>query len=183
MKTRSVKSAAFFCAVIAAYPLVFYALRAGAVMVSRSYRIAMSQQITAGSGEPVTGGAYSMLGAVGQNSGTILSSARFSVDTGLLNSFPSPQLNLDTAHAYPNPFSRKKGHVSIVFSRLTLKATIQIYTVSGELVRTIYKDSNQDSLGWDVKGENGQTLAGGLYLYVVESSGVPRKTGKLAIIQ
>lgn len=169
-----------------AYPAVFlsfFVIFAGALMVSKSYRIAMIQQTTSGGGILLTGGGYRMLGTAGQLTSASLQSANYTLGTGIINLSRPPQADLSTAHAFPNPYKAPihRNH-GIRFTRLTLKATIRIYTISGELVRTLYKGDNTDELDWNVRGENGQKLASGLYFYFIKS-GNSIKKGKLVIIQ
>lgn len=152
-------------------------------MISRNYRIAMSQQTTSGGGILLTGGGYRMLGTAGQIGTTSLRSANYTIGTGILNSWLPAQIDLSAAHAYPNPYKASiHRNKDIIFTKLTLKATIRIYTVSGELVRTLYKNDNIDKLGWNVRGENGQKLASGLYFYFIKSENSIKK-GKLVIIR
>ncbi|MFH1859824.1 MAG: T9SS type A sorting domain-containing protein [bacterium] len=56
-------------------------------------------------------------------------------------------------------------------------SVIRIYTLAGELVATINKDT------WDAKNDDGKAVASGVYFYVVEDGGNVRKTGKLAVIR
>jgi hypothetical protein len=70
----------------------------------------------------------------------------------------------------------------VTFAALTLRATITVFTVSGEKVKTLQKDSNIDSMGWDLRNEAGQRVASGLYLYVVTAPGSSKK-GKLVLVR
>lgn len=117
------------------------------------------------------------MGLLGIKSGT------FSSNPGIVNSWRPPQDNVNTAHVYPNPCNFKNGCNGVSFTRLTLKCEIKIYTVSGEEVKTIYKNSNLDTEAWDLKNKNGQTAASGLYIFFVKGSDGSTKTGKILIIR
>ena len=73
---------------------------------------------------------------------------------------------------------------NITFTNLTSKATIRVYTISGELVKTLDKNDGANDLVWTpVANESGEGLASGVYLYCAESAGGPSKAGKLMVIK
>ncbi|GAB4314261.1 MAG: hypothetical protein Kow0074_01150 [Candidatus Zixiibacteriota bacterium] len=96
---------------------------------------------------------------------------------------------LDDVHPVPNPYfhatdlemnasSRQIEFVGLPATDVTL----EIYTLAGELIRTLTKDDIQAStLTWDVKTENGLPPASGIYIYRVVAPGVGSKVGKLAV--
>lgn len=92
--------------------------------------------------------------------------------------------DLSRAHAYPVPFdpNRNAVHTKIYFTNLSTTATIKIYTVAGELVKTLQETDGDGQTTWDAKNERGEAVASDVYLYVIESSS-QRKTGKLVVIR
>jgi hypothetical protein len=74
---------------------------------------------------------------------------------------------------YPNPFTTKtKFFIEHNQCCITLKAVIQIYTVSGKLVKSINQTINNegfrfDGIEWDGKDDFGDKLARGVYIYRV----------------
>ncbi|NMB82849.1 MAG: hypothetical protein GYA14_13640, partial [Ignavibacteria bacterium] len=60
-----------------------------------------------------------------------------------------------------------------------------IYTITGALVKTLYKDSGtQDgSISWNLVSEDGMDIAYGLYIYHVDAPGVGEYIGKFAVIK
>ncbi len=86
--------------------------------------------------------------------------------------------DLSRAYAYPVPFVPAKGHTRIKFTGLSPQCVIKIYTVAGELVKTI-EESDGDGFNdsWDGGG-----VASGTYLYIV-SNGAQKKTGQLVIVK
>ncbi len=129
-----------------------------------------------------TGGAYSLLGGTGHLGYGTIGNARYSINWGTINVLRPAQDNVDTSHAYPNPCNLRKGCDKVIFTRLTSKATLRVYTVSGELVRTIRKNDNSDSQEWDLKNENGRQVSSGLYIYFNQGGGTSKK-GKLVIVR
>ncbi len=155
---------------------------APALMSSSIFRILVSEQTSVGNSMPKTGGGYSLLGSTGQMGGSSLSGGRYNVTWGVVNSWRPPQADVSNAHAYPNPCKASLGCTGVTFTRLTLRATIHIFTVSGEKVATVEKNNNIDSVGWDLRNSAGAKVASGLYLYVVKGEGSSRK-GKLVVVR
>lgn len=170
-------------------PLLLAALAAGglynytsALMVGGAHRLFISEQTTVGNSMPKTGGAYSLLGSTTQLGHGALSGGRYTVTSGVVNSWRPPQADMDTAHVYPNPCMSSRGCTGVTFTRLTLRATINIFTISGEKVITVEKNNNIDSVGWDLRNEAGSKVASGLYLYVIKGEGSTKK-GKIVVVR
>ena len=161
---------------------LFFYKGAEAILTSSKYRILEHEQTSIGNTSSKTGGAYSLLGSSGQLGFGTIGSARYSLNWGVVNSWPSAQDNVNTSHVYPNPCNLGKGCTGVTFTRLTAKATLHIYTISGELVRTIEKNSNIDSQGWDLKNQSGRQVASGLYIYYNQGGGTSKK-GRLVIVR
>ncbi len=80
----------------------------------------------------------------------------------------------------------------IEFRKLPESATIKIYSLSGDLIKTLEHGPDEygnkfGSISWDQRSESGLLVAPGLYLYVVKSS-TPgfegwKNTGKFMIIR
>jgi hypothetical protein len=88
--------------------------------------------------------------------------------------------DLSRAYAYPVPFRPNAGlgHSRIKFTGLSPQCVIKIYTVTGELVKSI-EESDGDGFNdtWDASD-----VASGTYLYVIDNA-TERKTGQLVIIK
>jgi M6 family metalloprotease-like protein len=103
---------------------------------------------------------------------------------------------------YPNPagkgypHSSGEGHTTIQFqlNRVAQDWSINIYTLSGDLVRKInkdqihYKSLREDDFRfvyeyiWDLTNENGKHVAPGVYLYMIRADG-ESKSGKMVVIR
>ncbi|MCD4812338.1 T9SS type A sorting domain-containing protein [bacterium] len=91
--------------------------------------------------------------------------------------------DLDSVVVYPNPYRLDiKPEKEISFDRMPMEAEIRVYTITGSLVKTLYKNSNLRWIRWDLKNEQGWHVASGVYIYIITSNGQERK-GKIAIIQ
>lgn len=84
-----------------------------------------------------------------------------------------PTTNLETVAVVPNPY---RGHEAwdqpdsheVHFIHLPVDAQIQIYTLSGGLVRELHhSDTVRDFERWDLKNGHGQDVSSGIYMYRV----------------
>ncbi|MBN1893716.1 hypothetical protein JW906_04450 [bacterium] len=100
---------------------------------------------------------------------------------------PNPYVEGDPDRSFGEPNPRK-----IDFRKLPERATIKIFSVSGDLIKTIGHGPDAygnlfGSVSWDQRSEAGLLVAPGLYLYVVESDAENSKgmkwSGKLMIIR
>ena len=94
---------------------------------------------------------------------------------------------LDEIYVVPNPFKVESVFNSgeIMFDNLPNNCLISIYTITGELVKNLEHESVTEGFKmWDLKNENGDILAPGLYIFVVEAgSGLDPRIGKFVIIK
>jgi len=51
------------------------------------------------------------------------------------------------------------------------RCTISIYTIAGDLVRTLEHASTDDSEDWDLINGDGSAVSSGMYLYYILASG------------
>lgn len=103
--------------------------------------------------------------------------------SGLSNcavNFSGPPINLENAHSFPNPWRKNTGGL-ITISRLTENARVNIYTLTGELVKEL-KEQN-GVVFWDAKNEDGQNVASGVYIFYAWDEQGHKKTGKVAIFK
>jgi len=102
--------------------------------------------------------------------------------------FPNP-----AGHGYPHP--KGEGYTTLQFQlgRPATDPQINIYTLSGDLVRKIDKNEltlNTDrstddkwvyEFDWDLKNGNGQHVAPGVYIYLVRADGQSKSTKAVVI--
>jgi hypothetical protein len=82
-------------------------------------------------------------------------------------------------------FTTGRGDRKIEFIHLPARCTIRIFTVAGQLVKTLYKESSaaDGSLPWDLISDDGMDIAYGLYVYHVDAPGIGDHVGKFAVIK
>lgn len=97
--------------------------------------------------------------------------------------------DIDGVTVVPNPFYRSSGFQLvgdsklIQFVNLAEKCTIRIYTVRGDLVKTIDHDDPSSGIAfWNQISDYGQYVKSGMYFYHVMNDRGDIKKGKFAII-
>lgn len=106
----------------------------------------------------------------------------------------SADYSTQEAYAYPVPF-RPRGpnagtgpgqtgteESGITFVNLPSEAKIKVFNVRGELVWNGEDDAGDGRYVWNVRNNDGATVASGVYFYLVQSA-QDSKTGKLVIIR
>ena len=102
---------------------------------------------------------------------------------GVYSLMATPAYDLSEAFAFPNPYKPSAGHTSITFTNLSATCTIKIFTLTGDLVKTINVNDGTGQAVWsNVRNEAGEGVASGLYLYVIQNE-QNVKRGKLVIIK
>ncbi len=98
--------------------------------------------------------------------------------------------NLDEVFVVPNPFVIQSGFGGAVgaeerigFYGLPARATIRIFTYSGQLVETIEHDDPVYSTAWFQVTRNDQQVASGIYLYVITTPNGEQASGKFIVIK
>jgi ligand-binding sensor domain-containing protein len=90
----------------------------------------------------------------------------------------APAEELSDVVPFPNPFIIDEGSEILTFDRLPYEATVRIFTVAGELVREIKSGSQ-----WNGRGEGGELVASGIYLFHVQGASGKSAVGKIAVIR
>lgn len=90
---------------------------------------------------------------------------------------------------FPNPVNFSKAvRGTLKFDKLTALPTIRIYTVSGELVRSIApgtstNDGTTGKAEWDGKNEQGESVAQGLYFFLLTDPQNNKVSGKVVVVK
>ena len=89
----------------------------------------------------------------------------------------------------PNPFYRSSGFElagdtkAIQFVNLSQDCTIRIFSVRGDLVKSLqHLSDNSGTAFWNQISDNGQYVKSGMYFYHIEDVGGSQTTGKFAIV-
>ncbi|MFC1481802.1 hypothetical protein ACFL6E_06115 [Candidatus Neomarinimicrobiota bacterium] len=96
---------------------------------------------------------------------------------------------LGKVYAVPNPFIEKSGFTGdgaegrIGFYGLTAACTIRIYSYAGQLVQTIEHNDPVYTTAWLQVTRNAQSIASGVYFFVVTTPAGEQATGKFIVIK
>ena len=105
---------------------------------------------------------------------------------------------LDKIKVVPNPYvvthageqrllssqTSGRGEREVRFTYIPPGSKISIFTVRGELVRTLYAENLfVGDVYWNLRSEENIDVAYGVYVYVVEAPNIGTKIGKLALIK
>ncbi len=90
----------------------------------------------------------------------------------------------------PNPYYAQyssmvetaEGQAVIEFQKVPDKCTIRIYTLAGDLVRTINHDDGTGTARWNLQSSSQRQISSGIYIYHVESP-YGERLGRFAIIK
>ncbi len=77
-----------------------------------------------------------------------------------------------------------RGERRMEFRNIPVGAVVRIYTVRGELVRTLRQEGSLEGfVAWDLRTQDNLDLAPGLFLFHVDAPGVGTHVGKFAVIK
>ncbi|MFH1784301.1 MAG: T9SS type A sorting domain-containing protein [bacterium] len=88
--------------------------------------------------------------------------------------------DLSQTRLYPNP--SRSTSIPITIDRLSADVDLQIYNIAGELVYEQNKITG-GSVEWNKINTNGDSIASGIYIYLLKDSNGDKKTGKLGVIK
>ncbi|NOY59037.1 MAG: T9SS type A sorting domain-containing protein [Calditrichaeota bacterium] len=100
-----------------------------------------------------------------------------------------PSSDLNNIKVVPNPFHDKSIKYNwpgeqnkLLFINLPLKCTIKIFTVTGDLVKTIEHDNGTTEESWNQITQDNQLIFSGVYIFYVESE-MGNKVGKFVVVR
>jgi hypothetical protein len=98
------------------------------------------------------------------------------------------QARKDAIRVVPNPYYARSTYELSPFNRIVKfmnmpeTATVRIFNLAGQLVRTLRKtDAVSSILEWDLENENRLPVASGVYVYHVDIPGAGSTTGRLVV--
>ena len=96
---------------------------------------------------------------------------------------PNPYVGADSWEPLSTTVGR--GPRLIYFTHLPSKCTIRIYSISAQLVQTLYHNSNIDNgqEPWNLVSRDGMDIAYGIYVFQVDAPGVGSYIGKFAVMK
>ncbi|MBL1207551.1 MAG: T9SS C-terminal target domain-containing protein [Calditrichaeota bacterium] len=96
---------------------------------------------------------------------------------------------LDKVRIVPNPYYGYSSYeVSydaplIKFTNVDKQATIRIFNLAGQLIKTIEKNDTNTNVAWNLRNEANLKVASGMYIAHIEVPGVGEKILKFGIVQ
>ncbi|HVP06930.1 MAG TPA: hypothetical protein VMS71_03735, partial [Candidatus Acidoferrum sp.] len=106
-----------------------------------------------------------------------INAATASVDLSKIRVVPNPYLV-----QYSASVETGQGQSVLEFQKIPDKCTIRIYTLAGDLVKTIEHTDGTGTARWDLKSRNAEQVASGIYLFHVDSP-YGQHLGRFAIIK
>ena len=100
----------------------------------------------------------------------------------------SARSSLNRIRAVPDPYivhaawESSKYERKLQFTHLPDKCTIRVYTLSGDLVKTLDHTDGTGATDWNMLSEDGLDISPGVYLFRVESK-YGNRTGRFAVIK
>ncbi len=96
---------------------------------------------------------------------------------------PGAFTDISQAVAYPVPYKSTMASRVITFKNLAPDTKVRIFTADSREVRSLSSVIGEN-IEWDVKNDNGERVASGVYFYILENPTTAQtKKGKLVIIQ
>jgi hypothetical protein len=99
---------------------------------------------------------------------------------------------LDAIKIVPNPYygfstlDRSKSDKFVTFRHMPLNATVKIYTLNGDLVKTLNKTTSGDpslssTLEWNLQNQDNVPVASGIYIALIDAPGIGQKVMKIIV--
>jgi len=100
-----------------------------------------------------------------------------------------PLADLNNVKVIPNPYHDKSVKFNwpgeenkLLFINLPLQCTIKIFTVTGDLVKTIHHDNGTTEEAWNQVSDDNQLIYSGVYIFHIDSS-AGSKVGRFVVVR
>lgn len=91
--------------------------------------------------------------------------------------------DLSDVYVFPNPYRSDQHAGRVIIAGLPRSATIEVYSLGGERVRSLEEFDGDGGAPWDLTDENGEPIPSGIYLIRVETDGQDPVFTKVAVIR
>lgn len=104
------------------------------------------------------------------------------------NELASSRGDLERIKIVPNPFyafnSLQTNAVNrfVTFRRLPEQCSIKIYTLNGDLIRTLEKNDRNSTMQYDLKNFDNVPISSGMYIALIDAPGIGNKVLKFAVM-
>ena len=84
-----------------------------------------------------------------------------------------------------NTYSSGRGERQLHFTHLPANCVIKIFTVNGQLVKTLYHNNPIDDGTeiWNMLSKDNLEISYGIYVYHVKADGIGEKIGKILVLK
>jgi hypothetical protein len=106
-----------------------------------------------------------------------INTAQASVDMNRIHTLPDPYFGRNSSHIEDD-----NGETIVEFVNLPDKCTIRIYTLAGDLVRTIEHEGFTGTARWNLTSSDQREVSSGIYIYQVDSP-YGERLGRMAILK
>lgn len=106
-------------------------------------------------------------------------------DVGSTATFSDHKEDLSEVYVYPNPVRNHELFDGLRFANLTREANIEVFSVSGRMVKRLEERDGDGGLEWDLRDDGGFRIKPGIYLYRVyqEDGLVDEFVGKFSLVE
>lgn len=114
---------------------------------------------------------------------------RYEFSTSQTEYSTTKKIDLDKIRVVPDPYIVSNAWETtqfgkkMMFTHLPNECKISIYTVAGDHIKNINHNDNKGYEFWDMRTNNDQYIAYGLYVYVVSLPNGQKKVGKFLVIK
>lgn len=94
---------------------------------------------------------------------------------------------LDNIRIVPNPYygfstlDRTLSDKFVTFRHMPVNCTIKIYTLGGDLIRTLSKNNSSSTIEWNLQNEERVPIASGIYVALIDAPGIGQKVMKIVV--
>ncbi len=95
--------------------------------------------------------------------------------------------DMEKIRVVPNPYYGYNSNQTsttdrfVTFRRLPERCTIKIYTLNGDLIRTLEKSSTESTIRWNLRNLESIPVASGMYIALIDAEAIGQRIIKLAI--
>jgi len=95
--------------------------------------------------------------------------------------------DMEKIRVVPNPYYGYNSSQTsttdrfVTFRRLPERCTIKIYTLNGDLIRTLDKSNTESTMRWNLRNLESIPVASGMYIALIDADAIGQRIIKLAI--
>jgi len=83
-------------------------------------------------------------------------------------------------YVFPQPVDNEQNWIN--FANTPYGTEIKIFDIHGHLVAVLAENDYNGGVRWDLKNQNGQRVASGVYIFYAKSNS-KSKTGKISVVR